>query len=152
AELTDAELARGVGLVLERHWPIRAYLPPPPPSAVPGSPGAAPAPAPSAVPAPPVVSAPPVGSAPPVQAAPPGMSGGPATVARPPVGPGALAAAPWPARHWPPPVGPPVGPPARPRPPAHPGPPGRDRPPRPVDAVGPRPGRGAGTASARPPP
>ena len=110
AELTDAELARGVGLVLERHWPIRAYLPPPPPSAVPGSPGAAPAPAPSAVPAPPVVSAPPVGSAPPVQAAPPGMSGGPATVARPPVGPGALAAAPWPARHWPPPVGPPVGP------------------------------------------
>ncbi|WP_307874272.1 serine/threonine-protein kinase, partial [Frankia sp. AgW1.1] len=43
SERSDGELARGVAYALDRHWPIRAYLPPPPTAAppAPGRPGAA---------------------------------------------------------------------------------------------------------------
>jgi len=107
---TDADLARGVVQVLEWHWPIRAYLPPPPnvtPGAA-GTPGLAAA----AGTARPGAAGPPDA---PMMPGPPGQVPAPRRMPGPPglpgpPGPGLPSnLAPWPARQWPPPAGPPVG-------------------------------------------
>ncbi|OHV60830.1 protein kinase [Pseudofrankia sp. BMG5.36] len=98
---TDADLARGVLLVLDRHWPIRTYLPPPVVAPAPAAGGPA-RPTPAAPPAAPMAPAAPPGPVPASRPAPgPGQAPGPGL---------APGLAPWPARQWPPPVGPPVGP------------------------------------------
>ena|GEM_PF-1162689 len=99
ASATDADLARGVLQVLDRNWPIRAYLPPPPTATATGPAPAgsvAASPRPLAGP-PPSAAGPPPAGLPPVPRPAPGLPG---------QAPGPAA---WPARQWPPPAGPPMG-------------------------------------------